>query len=56
MCIAIHPYISGQPHWIAHLDRALAYICRHEGVWKATGEEIADSYLSQTEQEKSNAR
>ena len=56
MCIAIHPYISGQPHWIAHLDRALAYICRHEGVWKATGEEIADSYLAQTEQEKSNAR
>jgi allantoinase len=44
MCIAVHPYISGQPHWVRHLDRALAYICSHEGVWKATGEEIADAY------------
>ncbi len=47
LCIAIHPYISGQPHWIRHLDRALDYIGRHPGVWKATGEEIADAYLAQ---------
>jgi allantoinase len=47
MCIAVHPYISGQPHWIRHLDSALRYVCGHEGVWKATGEEIADAWLAQ---------
>jgi peptidoglycan/xylan/chitin deacetylase (PgdA/CDA1 family) len=56
MCIAIHPYISGQPHWIAHLDRALAHVCAHEGVWKATGEEIADCYLAQQPKEGARAR
>jgi peptidoglycan/xylan/chitin deacetylase (PgdA/CDA1 family) len=49
MCVAIHPYISGQPHWIRHVDGALAHICAHEGVWKATGEEIADAWLAQQE-------
>lgn len=45
MCIALHPYIMGQPHRIGHLDAALEYILSHDGVWKATGEEIADWYL-----------
>jgi allantoinase len=44
--IALHPYISGVPHRIGALDEALEYICRHEGVWRATGAEIADFYLS----------
>lgn len=56
MCIAIHPYISGQPHWIGHLDRALSYVFGHEGVWKATGEEIADWYLAHLPREQSDAR
>ncbi len=55
-CVAIHPYISGQPHWIAHLDRALAHICAHDGVWKATGEEIADCWLAQRPEEGADAR
>ncbi len=42
MCIAIHPFIMGQPHRIAHLDRALAYVLGHKDVWQATGAEIAD--------------
>ena len=46
MCIALHPYIMGHPHRIAHLDRALSYILSHDGVWKATGEEIADWYIA----------
>jgi peptidoglycan/xylan/chitin deacetylase (PgdA/CDA1 family) len=41
MAIAIHPFVMGQPHRIGALDRALAYISEHAGVWKATGEEIA---------------
>lgn len=43
MGIALHPYIIGAPHRIAALDSALEYICRHEGVWLATGAEIADA-------------
>lgn len=41
MCIALHPYLIGQPYRIGALDRALGYILRHEGVWAATGAEIA---------------
>ncbi|HWN49214.1 MAG TPA: polysaccharide deacetylase family protein [Xanthobacteraceae bacterium] len=44
--IALHPYISGVPHRIGALDAAFEYICRHEGVWHATGAEIAEFYLS----------
>ncbi len=45
MCIALHPYMMGQPHRIKHLDEALGYILEHEDVWAATGEEIAEWYL-----------
>ena len=44
MCIALHPYIMGQPHRISYLDEALSYILSHDGVWKAKGDEIADWY------------
>ena len=47
MAIAVHPYLSGTPHRIGALDEALAEICRHEGVWRATGSEIAREYLKQ---------
>jgi peptidoglycan/xylan/chitin deacetylase (PgdA/CDA1 family) len=46
MGIALHPYLSGVPHRIADFDAALAYISKHEHVWKATGAEIARHYLS----------
>lgn len=45
MAICLHPFIIGVPHRIGALDRALEYICRHEDVWHATGEEIVDHYL-----------
>jgi len=47
MAIALHPYLSGVPHRIGALDEALAYICKHEHVWKATGAEIARHYRAQ---------
>jgi allantoinase len=47
MAIALHPYITGVPHRIGALDAALDYICKHEGVWLATGSEIADHYRAQ---------
>jgi hypothetical protein len=46
MCIALHPYMMGQPHRIRHLDRALGQIMAREGVWQATGAEIADWYIA----------
>ena len=46
MAIALHPYITGVPHRIGALDAALEYICRHEGVWRTTGAEIAEWYMS----------
>ncbi|MGE0800901.1 MAG: polysaccharide deacetylase family protein [Lautropia sp.] len=44
MAIAVHPFVTGQPHRIGALDAALEYICRHDGVWLATAREIVDSY------------
>jgi allantoinase len=45
MAIALHPYITGVPHRITALDAGLDYICQHEKVWKATGQEIVRYYL-----------
>ena len=44
MAIPLHPYVTGLPFRIRYLDRALDYICGHDGVWKATGGEIASWY------------
>jgi peptidoglycan/xylan/chitin deacetylase (PgdA/CDA1 family) len=48
MAICLHPFLMGVPHRIGALDKALAYICGHEGVWLATGGEIARHYADQT--------
>ena len=45
MCIALHPYLIGQPHNIGPLRRALSYILGHDGVWNATGSEILDWWM-----------
>jgi peptidoglycan/xylan/chitin deacetylase (PgdA/CDA1 family) len=45
MAIAVHPFVTGLPHRIGALDAALEYICRHEGVWLATGREIMEHYV-----------
>ena len=42
--ICMHPFVSGQPNRIGAVDKALEYICSHEGVWRATGSEIIDHY------------
>jgi allantoinase len=47
MAIAIHPYLTGVPHRIDAFDQALAYISRHDRVWKATGTEIARHFAAQ---------
>lgn len=45
LSIALHPYLTGRPHRAKYLDRALEYVTSHEGVWLATGGEIAAWYL-----------
>ena len=44
MCIALHPFLTGVPHRIRALGRALAYIGGHDQVWRATGSKIIDAY------------
>src|SRR5918911_2012082 len=46
MAIAIHPYISGQPHRIKYLEAVYDHIGRHAGVLHWNGAEILDWYLS----------
>jgi allantoinase len=40
MAIAIHPYISGQPHRIRYLEEVYEHINRHDGVLHWNGAEI----------------
>lgn len=44
MCIACHPYITGQAHRIRSFERALREVLAHDDVWCATGAEIAQWY------------
>jgi peptidoglycan/xylan/chitin deacetylase (PgdA/CDA1 family) len=44
MSIAIHPYISGQPHRIKYLEAIYDYVNRFDGVLHWNGEQILDWY------------
>jgi allantoinase len=46
MCIALHPFLTGQAHAIRYLDRMLDYILSHSGVWATTADKIAEHYLA----------
>lgn len=46
MCIALHPYLIGQPHRVKYLDDILKYIMSHDGVWQTTADEIAEHYIA----------
>jgi peptidoglycan/xylan/chitin deacetylase (PgdA/CDA1 family) len=45
MCIALHPFVIGQPHLIKYLDDILGYIMSHDGVWQTTADDIAEYYM-----------
>jgi peptidoglycan/xylan/chitin deacetylase (PgdA/CDA1 family) len=45
--LAIHPYISGQPHRIKHLEAIYDYVNSFAGVLHWNGAEILDWYLAQ---------
>ena len=46
MCIALHPFLVGQPHRVRYLDEVLSYIMSHDGVWQTTADEIAEYYIA----------
>ena len=46
MAIAIHPYITGQPHRIKYLEAVYDHIDRHAGVLHWNGAEILDWYMA----------
>ena len=47
MAISLHSWVSGQAFRINDLKDALSYIINHDGVWSATGSEIADAFKAQ---------
>jgi peptidoglycan/xylan/chitin deacetylase (PgdA/CDA1 family) len=47
MAIACHPYLSGAPHRIAHVQRAFEEILGHDGVVAWDGAKILDWYRAQ---------
>jgi hypothetical protein len=49
MAIACHPYLSGVPHRVAHVQRAFEEILGHPGVVAWDGAKILDWYLAQSE-------
>jgi peptidoglycan/xylan/chitin deacetylase (PgdA/CDA1 family) len=46
--IALHPFLTGAPHRIPHLLKALDYIKSHDRVWWAKGGEILEAYKMAT--------
>jgi peptidoglycan/xylan/chitin deacetylase (PgdA/CDA1 family) len=46
MCIALHPFLIGQPHRVKYLDQILNYVMSHDGVWQTTADEIAEYYIA----------
>jgi peptidoglycan/xylan/chitin deacetylase (PgdA/CDA1 family) len=46
MALAIHPYISGQPHRIKYLEGIYDYANRFAGVLHWNGEQIFDWYMN----------
>ena len=45
MCIALHPFITGQPHRARELATVLDYILSHQDIWVTTADDIANYYL-----------
>jgi allantoinase len=51
MCLALHPYIIGQPQFIGLMREVLDYMMTREGVWWATAAEITDHFLEHSYEE-----
>jgi allantoinase len=47
LVLNLHPWLIGQPHRIAYLEKALEYMMGRQGVWAATGSEIINWYAKE---------
>lgn len=47
LVLNLHAWLMGQPYRAKYLDHVLAYISKHQKVWKATGSEIIDWFSGQ---------
>jgi allantoinase len=47
LSVVIHPWMSGQPHRIKALGRALASVMSYDHVWSASGIDILDAFQGQ---------
>jgi allantoinase len=45
MALSVHPFAIGTPHAIAYLERLLGFMREADGVWWATGDDIAQYYI-----------
>jgi hypothetical protein len=46
MALPLHTYLAGQPHYVDRLRAVLDHVCAHDGIWYATGDEIAEHFLA----------
>jgi allantoinase len=46
LSVALHPFLIGHPFRSRYLDRAIAYMREHDGVWFVTPSDILDWYSS----------
>jgi allantoinase len=46
MALCLHPFIINLPFRQKYLEKALAYIAGHDGVWLTTSDEIAAHYIA----------
>jgi hypothetical protein len=46
MSIAIHPYISGQPHRINYLEKFYDHVAQHADTLHWNGEQLLEWYLA----------
>jgi allantoinase len=46
MALCLHPFVTSQPFRHRYLAKALEYITKHDKVWLATSDEIADWYYA----------
>jgi peptidoglycan/xylan/chitin deacetylase (PgdA/CDA1 family) len=44
MCVALHTYLTAQPHRARYIREAMEYVLGHSGVWQATAGDIAEYY------------
>lgn len=47
LALNIHPWLLGQPHRIAKLEKALEYITAIDGIWSASAGDIRKSWIQQ---------